>query len=62
MNSYYTFFIDESPFDDEEMPSGEIPDTEKVDPKYGKEFPCGHSYAEHVWYDKPLKPVILGAG
>jgi hypothetical protein len=23
---------------------------------------CGHTYLEHVWYDQPKKPVILGAG
>ena len=63
MSSRYTFFNNENQYDDDEATNNEeANELEKNNPTQKKELPCGHTYHEHFWYDKPKKPTILEAG
>ena len=54
MHSEYTFFHDECPDEDEDG-ANDVPTEGKNDPIIEKQMklPCGHTYFDHVWYDKP---------
>lgn len=65
MHSEYTFFHDELPDEEDEWSPEYKNDGERSDPIDGDKaepFPCGCSYQDHVWYDKPQKPIILESG
>ena len=65
MHADYIFYHKEI---DEEFEDGEARSSYKeekvIDPitEKMKKLPCGHTYLDHVWYDKPSKPAILEAG
>ena len=55
MQSEYMFFHEENGDDDEDFASSVHHDEHSADPLYerNKVLECGHTYLEHVWYDKP---------
>lgn len=64
MEADYTFYHCELP-DDEVEGNAENPgkeNTAQIEDEKKKKLPCGHSYYDHVWFDKPQKPIILESG
>lgn len=60
----YCFYHDEVLEEEEDENNVGVLDEQSVDPLYDqkKVFDCGHTYLQHVWFDKPQKPTILEAG
>lgn len=62
MNCEFDFFHNELPNDEEDGANGLEEEIHNVMFSKKEKYACGHTYMDHVWYDKDQKPVIIQQG